>query len=66
MWVCQTYIKKSDINRKKNILYENIFVRQNIIYKNVWQNKRIIENNLSDKKIFIKMSDTNTTNTLKK
>lgn len=30
------------------------------------KNKGIIENNLSDKKIFIKMSDTNTTNTLKK
>lgn len=30
------------------------------------KNKRIIENNWSDKKIFIKMSDKNTTNTLKK
>lgn len=30
------------------------------------KNKRIIENNLSDKKKSIKMSDTNTTNTLKK
>lgn len=30
------------------------------------KNKRIIENNLSDKKKSIKISDKNTTNTLKK